>query len=263
MALLFLLVSSAALVPPPEVPVTLCRRPVSALAFTGADRHRFLHGLCTADVEAMKSGGGRTAAIVDAAGMTLDVITVVDGAKDGALIALTDQSRGADLLAFFDKYIFPADDVAVADVSGEFSCFEVLGPKAGKFCFALSEELPPPPLPEPGDALRFAPSMLVVGESILGSGDTRSFSLVTSSTSSSSSSASSASDESLEEALRSAVLNAGGAIAPSWHALRIRRGLPARGSEFGAPHAPKASPLSLGLWDTVDPDKVCAPFHSP
>ena len=77
----------------------------------------FLHGLCTADVQALAQqtdGGIVDAAIVDASGNTLDLLTLVSaGGDEQELLALSDADRGEALRTFFDKYIFPADAVEV------------------------------------------------------------------------------------------------------------------------------------------------------
>ena len=84
--------------------VVLYRRPISVVQFTGADRKRFLHGLCTVDVNSL--AGCAETAVVDAAGNALDLLTLVDGADEDSLLALGDGGRGAELAQFFDKYAY-------------------------------------------------------------------------------------------------------------------------------------------------------------
>jgi len=129
------------------------QRPLSVLSFTGPDRHRFLHGLCTADVNALRGAGVAESAVVDAAGNTQDLLTVLDGGGD-ELLALGEPGRGSELHAFFDRYLFPADAVSVAEASGEYSCYEVVGEAAGSLLAdALGNELPHP-LPANGEVRR-------------------------------------------------------------------------------------------------------------
>ncbi|EOD35098.1 hypothetical protein EMIHUDRAFT_227868 [Emiliania huxleyi CCMP1516] len=129
------------------------QRPLSVLSFTGPDRHRFLHGLCTADVNALRGAGVAESAVVDAAGNTQDLLTVLDGGGD-ELLALGEPGRGSELHAFFDRYLFPADAVSVAEASGEYSCYEVVGEAAGSLLAdALGSELPHP-LPANGEVRR-------------------------------------------------------------------------------------------------------------
>ena len=129
------------------------QRPLSVLSFTGPDRHRFLHGLCTADVNALRGAGVAESAVVDAAGNTQDLLTVLDGGGD-ELLALGEPGRGSELHDFFDRYLFPADAVSVAEASGEYSCYEVVGEAAGSLLAdALGGELPHP-LPANGEVRR-------------------------------------------------------------------------------------------------------------
>jgi len=67
-----------------------------------------------------------------------------------------------------------------------------------------------------------------------------------------------ASDSTLSNSLAEAVEAAGGAIEPSYEMLRILRGRPAEGHEYGA-GAPvsAATPFELGLWASVHLDKGC------
>ena len=223
-------------------PVVLYRRPISVVQFTGADRKRFLHGLCTVDVNSL--AGCAETAVVDAAGNALDLLTLVDGADEDSLLALGDGGRGAELAQFFDKYAFPADQVEVSDASERHAgcCLEIAGPMAKELLSAhVAEALPPP-----GGVVSIADG-LVLGAGSLGFAESYALLLT---------------DDAAAEASHAALATAvgavdGGVVSPSWEELRVRRGRPARGAEYAAEHAPKASPLSLGLWGCVTPDKGC------
>ena len=225
---------------------------------TGADRKRFLHGLCSNDINTMLPFEVKDAAILDGRGNTKSLLTVID--DEERLLVLGAEGSGAELFAFFDKYIFPADDVAISDCSDAFcSCYEILGEQAEKVLSSSaligsnSDELP-----AKGAMCRITlsddvgGSALLLGQCSLGSSETeRSFALLVE-----------GDDEACEahvgEALQAAATALGGGVAPSYDALRIRRGRPAAGREFGkgAPVG-DASPLWLGLWSHVHLDKGC------
>jgi folate-binding protein YgfZ len=80
---------------------------------TGADRVRFLQGMCTADVAAIPEGGWARAAMLDAKGRVTSIFDIVRGADDLLLLCqpgLADKTR-----ALLDRYAV-ADDVAFAVV---------------------------------------------------------------------------------------------------------------------------------------------------
>ena len=92
--------------------VLLLERPISAVRFCGGGRHKFLHGLCTANVENIARGSGvLDASVVDKRGHTTNLLTLID--TDEAILALGPAGRGEQQRAFFDKYAFPADDVTI------------------------------------------------------------------------------------------------------------------------------------------------------
>ena len=74
--------SASRLLAAAQTSALLLKRPVSIVTFSGADRHRFLHGLCTADVTALSAATIQVAdaAIVDPKGSMLSLLTVLDDA---------------------------------------------------------------------------------------------------------------------------------------------------------------------------------------
>jgi len=145
-----------------ETAALLLERPASLLRVTGAGRRQFIHGLCTADVNAIGDGGVVDASVVDATGRTLSLLTLIDappvGGAAAELLAIGPADRGAALFGFFDRYAFPADCATPTDATGAYRCYEVVGPSAAS---ALSEALADAlggavQLPSRGQALRVA-----------------------------------------------------------------------------------------------------------
>ena len=231
----------------------------SVTQFTGPDRKRFLHGLCSNDINALPPSGVKDATVLDGRGNTKSLLRVVN--DDERLLVLGPEGSGSDQYAFFDKYVFPADDVAVADCSGSFcSCYEIVGEQAGEVLTSsnvLGSDAPQL-LPAAGSAVRVqladdvGGSALLLGQGSLGGSAARpSYALLVE-----------GDDEvceaSVSAALEGAAAALGGGAATSYEALRIRRGRPQAGHEFGEGAPLKdASPLWLGLWSHVHLDKGC------
>ena len=235
--------------------VLFVERPVSVLRFCGDDRRTFLHGLCTANVNGMKCGAVVDATVVDSNGNALELLSLFDSQdNNGALFALGSASCGEKRTAFFDRYIFPADAVTVADVSEAYECMELIGPSAAAvLADVLGKEQP---LPAAGTCVALSGGGVCAAGCSLGAA--AAYTLL------------SERESGLKTALSAAALRAGGVSAP-WDELRILRGRPLLGAEFDAPEgaggdasadgaaarAPVATPLELGLWGSVHLDKGC------
>ncbi|KAL1524376.1 hypothetical protein AB1Y20_019272 [Prymnesium parvum] len=229
----------------------LVERPSSVLQLDGPGRKAFLHGLCTANVNAMSANAVLPAAVLDAKGNTLELLTLVE-TGGGATLAIGSAGCGEANLAFFERFIFPADEVRAAHLSDSYTCLELLGPSAAA---VLARVLGPVDLPAAGTCLPVSGG-LCLGGSSLSSARACGYTLLL------------PRDDSpagLHAALAAAVAHAGGVSAP-WEEVRILCGRPARDSEFTAPpakgssaatRAPVATPLELGLWSAVHLDKGC------
>lgn len=268
-----------------ESTALLLQRPASLLRVTGAGRRQFVHGLVTAHINALAAGGSTAgsdgeagggavvdAAVVDASGRTFSTLTLIDapsatGGQPEELLALGPKGQGPQLFDFFERYAFPADRATPADATGAYECYELIGPSAGAaLTAALARVDCPPGLPRQGGAVRrsFAGADLVlVGWGSLGFGEAWSV-------------LSPRGDGSMADALREAVAAVGGCDGTvggeatsgpttAWEVLRVLRGRPALGAEYGIPSLPSVSstvpaspsPLELGLWSSVHLDKGC------
>jgi folate-binding Fe-S cluster repair protein YgfZ len=67
---------------------------------------------------------------VTATGRCLDLATAL--VQDSGVLLLVSPAMKQQLLERFDKYIFPADKVAVADISPRTKMFTLLGPGAAE-----------------------------------------------------------------------------------------------------------------------------------
>lgn len=98
------------------------------LELTGADRLNFLHSQTTNDFKRLQTGQGCETVFVTATARTIDLATAY--INDDSVLILASPGLADRLLAWLDRYIFPADQVAVRDRSAEFACFTVLGPES-------------------------------------------------------------------------------------------------------------------------------------
>ncbi|MGE0463987.1 MAG: folate-binding protein YgfZ [Vicinamibacterales bacterium] len=95
------------------------------IRLSGADRATWLQGLVTNDVRALAPGQRLYSAYLTPQGRMITDLWIV--ATDAALLLDVPASLAADLAARLDGLIF-AEDVQVADVSGEVPCTHILGP---------------------------------------------------------------------------------------------------------------------------------------
>jgi folate-binding protein YgfZ len=97
----------------------------SLVAVTGADRQIWLHNLTTNAVSTLKPGDGNYAFAINVQGRTLFDLNIL--VFTDHLWLDIDERWLAPALAHFNKYTI-VEDVQLADISTEWSRFEVLGP---------------------------------------------------------------------------------------------------------------------------------------
>jgi folate-binding protein YgfZ len=85
----------------------------SCLRLGGADRVRFLQGMCTANVAALTSGGFLRASMLNAKGRVLSVFDVV--AKEDCLLLFCEPGLGEKTRALLCRHVI-MDDVAVTNL---------------------------------------------------------------------------------------------------------------------------------------------------
>lgn len=108
--------------PPPPVaaPLSAC-----IIAVRGADRLSFLHNQSTAAVKGRSTGAVIAAALTTHTGRLVDVVALVVAAHE--VLVVGSPSVGGALMARFDKYLFPGDEVELADVTGAYTLTALLG----------------------------------------------------------------------------------------------------------------------------------------
>lgn len=98
------------------------------LEFRGPDAVRFLNGQLTQDVrKVVGSGVCLPACVTDAKGKLQFRVFITESA-DGALWVAGPQGRNEELEARLTRYLI-ADDVEVADLSGKYSLYHLIGPE--------------------------------------------------------------------------------------------------------------------------------------
>lgn len=102
------------------------------MRLAGSDAAGFLHAQLTNDITGLPPGGGCYAALLTPQGRMISDMDVLrlDEADGPAVLLAVPAPLAASLAARFDRAIF-AEDVSVADVSGETAQFGVVGPEAG------------------------------------------------------------------------------------------------------------------------------------
>ncbi len=99
----------------------------SIVEFTGRDRTRFLHNLCTNDVAGLKPGQGCEAFALNARGKTVGHFFLFVEADRIVLDSAPNQS---DILIDHFEHYLVTDDVSLADRTAEFCQLLVVGPNA-------------------------------------------------------------------------------------------------------------------------------------
>lgn len=208
------------------------------LRFTGEDRVRFLHNQTTNNLQRCQSGECCDTTFVTSTARTIDLAMAI--LTDTELIAIVSPERRAALLPLLDRYIFPMDRVAVADITDETLCFSVIGAGSRALGERLGVTVPPPGTHVTVEVIiRDTPLTLqLIGASGLSFAG---FTLM----------GSIADCEVLWSQL--VELDATPIDAATWETLRLLDGRPRPDRELTDDY----NPLEAGLWHTVSFDKGC------
>ena len=109
------------------------------VSMEGADRHRFLHSFCTADILALKSGHATEAFVLNEKGKVLSHLHVL--ATDEALLLSAATRTAPALIQHLDKYLI-REDVQLRDVSEKVAQWFVCGPQAEPRLFDSASCMP-------------------------------------------------------------------------------------------------------------------------
>ena len=213
------------------------------LAITGNDRLRFLHNQTTNTFQFRKPGEGCLTTFVTSTARTLDLARALIG-EDEVLLLLSPQ-RYQFLLTWLDRYIFPADQVILQDVTPETACVVVLGERSSALLTTLGlTDLPTREHDRCRTTLAGIPIQIAAGSGLTDPG----YTIVT------------AADQA--DALKQVLLNpplSESDLVPivlddrAWEMLRILRGCPVPDAELTEEY----NPLEAGLWQTLSFDKGC------
>ena len=108
---------------------------MGVLKLTGSERHSWLQGMVTNDVQKLKSGDSCYAAHLNAQGKVVAQMSVL--ATDDALWLVVEQAAIEKLAAVFDKLII-MEDVQAQNVSAEYAVLGLIGPRAGELLRGLN-----------------------------------------------------------------------------------------------------------------------------
>ncbi|WIA22426.1 hypothetical protein OEZ85_004730 [Tetradesmus obliquus] len=210
------------------------------LRVSGGDRLSLLHNQSTADFKQLKPGQGCDTVLVNAQARCLDLATAL--VLESSVMLLVSPAMRQPLLQRLDKFIFPADDVEVSDVSGRCGMLTILGSQADD----VMQELAGDAFKLQGEPycrhqlLRFgpgAPVIVAVGSGLAIPG----YTLIV--------------DQSGAADLYAALVNKG--CVPmgeaDWERARVTQGRPAAGSEL----TQDFNPYEAGLCHAVSLDKGC------
>ena len=139
-------VPSSAVVPIPAVQpgraLLADRAAWGVLRLLGPDARRFLHQQSTNAFEGIQSGDVREAVVTTSAGRMRDLVCAATIAPEEILLVCS-PGRAPALAAEFDMFIFPADQVEVADASSEFCVLSLLGEGAASSLGSAQLGTPP------------------------------------------------------------------------------------------------------------------------
>ena len=207
------------------------------IELSGGDRLRFLHNQTTNTFTQRQPGEGCNTVFVTSTARTIDLATVY--VTDDSLIMLTSPGQDQRLLDWMDRYIFPADQVALKNLTGEFALFSLMGPDSLAVLAKSGIDVQPDlPLAHhsvvdlKGTALRVAQGS---GLNLPG------YTLLVPAVAA--------------VQVWQALAAAGAALAGDalWQQLRIMQGYPVPGAELTDDY----NPLEAGLWQTISFDKGC------
>ncbi|HSM81214.1 MAG TPA: folate-binding protein [Nodosilinea sp.] len=203
----------------------------------GCDRTRFIHNQTTNTFTQRQPGEGCDTVFVTSTARTLDLATVY--ITEDSLILLVSPGQDQRLIDWMDRYIFPADQVSLKNLTGDVALFSLVGPQALPLLTTLGLEIDPQ-LPDGhhqtvdinGLTLRLAAgSGLALGGYSL---------LVPAATAA----------EVWQLLTTAGALPAGEHL---WQQLRVQQGRPSPGAELTDDY----NPLEAGLWPMISFDKGC------
>jgi len=227
----------AALTAAGEAAVVVDRSHWGVIELSGVDRLRFIHNQTTNTFQQRQPGEGCDTVFVTSTGRTIDLVTAY--ISEEAVLLVTSPGQDQRLMDWMDRYIFPADKVALKNLTPTVAVLSLIGPESvttlGKCGIALETEV------AYGHHHRASIDDIDVrvaqGDGLSAKGYTL---LVPA-----------AGADTVWAALTAAgAIPAGDTV---WNQLRIQAGRPQPGAELTEDY----NPLEAGLWHTISFDKGC------
>ncbi|MDB9494797.1 folate-binding protein [Spirulina major CS-329] len=206
------------------------------LQITGEDAKQFLHNQTTNAIAALQPGQGCETVFVNSTARTLDLATVLCD-QAGLWLELS-PGQAQPLAQWMDRYIFPMDRVAIADVSADYALLTLMGPNAETVLADVVGDSDPAPPYSHRTIARSDFSLRLVKSTGL---DLPGYTLWV---------------PVAQAADLWDQLTAAGAVPMGdrlWQTLRIRQGRPQPGTELTDDY----NPLEAGLWRAVSFTKGC------
>lgn len=205
------------------------------LSVTGADRLRFLHNQTTNVFEGCTAGDGCDTVFVTSTARTLDLVTAYMTAD--SVLLLTSPGQGEVLLPWMDRYIFPMDKVALANLSGQMVTLSLIGPTRETVLQQVGLALPPEPFCHQIQAYGNTEVRVAHGSGLVSPGATLLVPV-----------------EAVAD-LWQALVQAGAIPAGEtlWQQWRVQQGRPMPTAELTDAY----NPLEAGLWHTLSFEKGC------
>ena len=207
------------------------------IELTGDDRLRFIHNQTTNTFQQRQPGEGCDTVFVTSTARTIDLVTAY--ITEASILLVTSPSQDQRLMDWMDRYIFPADKVAVKNLSKTMAVFSLVGPESASLLAKCGIALET----EAADGhhhlvqlenieVRIAKGcgLALEGYTLLG-------------------------PAAGADKIWAALTAAGAAPAGEsvWHQLRIQSGRPQPGAELTEDY----NPLEAGLWHSISFDKGC------
>lgn len=207
------------------------------IEMTGGDRLRFIHNQTTNTFTQRQPGEGCDTIFVTSTARTIDLSTIY--VTEESLIILTSPSQDQRLVSWMDRYIFPADQVSLTNLTGEIAFFSLVGAGSSdvleKLGISLDSALPY--AHHQSFSLGDVSLRLAVGSGLALPGYTLLVPMAA------------AASVWLQ-------LTDGGAIPAGeslWQQLRVQQGRPAPDHELTEDY----NPLEAGLWQSISFEKGC------
>jgi len=207
------------------------------IELAGDDRLRFIHNQTTNTFEQRQPGEGCDTVFVTSTARTLDLATAY--ITPDKVLLVTSPGQDQRLMDWMDRYLFPADQVTLKNLTDTMAVFSLVGPASQSLLATLGLDLGPDAVygQHRVGSLNDARVRIARGSGLALEGYTL---LV----------------EAEAAASLWSALTAAGAIPAGetlWHQLRIQNGRPLPGAELTEDY----NPLEAGLWQSISFDKGC------